>query len=131
MSLFVLFNSLFILHLSLYLLNYQFYFPNTLLFSTVFPLLNGPLIYFYFKITAIDYKLKWIDAVHLVPAFALLIYLSPFYALSSIEKFVILFNEFYLHANQINCAQVEHFSLFDCHYCKLALEKVLVVAPII
>jgi AraC-like DNA-binding protein len=59
----------------------------------VFPLLNGPLIYFYFKITAIDYKLKWIDAVHLVPAFALLIYLSPFYALSSIEKFVILFDQ--------------------------------------
>lgn len=93
MSLFVLFNSLFILHLSLYLLNCQFYFPNTLLFSTVFPLLNGPLIYFYFKITAIDYKLKWMDAAHLVPAFALLIYLSPFYALSSIEKFVILFDQ--------------------------------------
>ena len=93
MSLFVLFNSLFILHLSLYLLNCQFYFPNTLLFSTVFPLLNGPLIYFYFKITAIDYKLMWIDAAHLVPAVALLIYLIPFYALSSTEKFVILFDQ--------------------------------------
>ncbi len=102
MSLFVLFNSLFILHLSLYLLNCQYYFPNTLLFSTVFPLLNGPLIYFYFKITAIDYKLKWIDAAHLIPAVALLIYISPFYALSSIEKFVILFDQEDILLNEAN-----------------------------
>ena len=102
MSLFVLFNSFFILHLSLYLLNCQYYFPNTLLFSTVFPLLNGPLIYFYFKITAIDYKLKWIDAAHLIPAVALLIYISPFYALSSIEKFVILFDQEDILLNEAN-----------------------------
>jgi len=93
MSMFVLLNSLFILHLSLYLLNCQYYFPNTLLFSTVFTLLYGPLIYFYFKITAINYKLKWTDALHLIPAIALLVYISPFYTLSSIEKFVILFDQ--------------------------------------
>jgi len=93
MSMFVLLNSLFILHLSLYLINCQYYFPNTLLFSTVFTLLYGPLIYFYFKITAIDYKLKWKDALHLIPAIVLLIYISPFYALSSIEKFIILFDQ--------------------------------------
>lgn len=93
MSLFVLFNSLFMLHLSLYLINCQYYFPNTLLFSTVFTLLYGPLIYFYFKITAINYKLKWMDVLHLIPALALLTYISPFYMLSSIEKFVILFDQ--------------------------------------
>jgi AraC-like DNA-binding protein len=93
MSLFVLLNALFILHLSLYLINSQYYFPNTLLFSTVFTFLYGPLIYFYFKITAINYKLKWTDTLHLIPALVLLIYISPFYALSSIEKFVILFDQ--------------------------------------
>lgn len=93
MSLFVLLNALFILHLSLYLINSQYYFPNTLLFSTVFTFLYGPLIYFYFKITAINYKLKWTDALHVIPALVLFIYISPFYALSSIEKFVILFDQ--------------------------------------
>jgi len=93
MSLFILLNALFILHLSLYLINCQYYFPNTLLFSTVFTFLYGPLIYFYFKITAIDYKLNWTDALHLIPAIGLLVYISPFYMLSSIEKFVILFDQ--------------------------------------
>jgi AraC-like DNA-binding protein len=101
-SLFILLNSLFILHLSLYLINCQYYFPNTLLFSTVFPLLYGPLIYFYFKITAIDYKLKWFDALHLIPAFGLFIYISPFYALSSLEKFIILFDQEDILINEAN-----------------------------
>ena len=102
MSLFILLNSLFILHLSLYLINCQYYFPNTLLFSTVFPLLYGPLIYFYFKITAINYSLKWVDALHLIPAIGLLVYISPFYVLSSIEKFVILFNQEDILINEAN-----------------------------
>lgn len=102
MSIFILLNALFILHLSLYLINCQYYFPNTLLFSTVFPLLYGPLIYFYFKITSIDYKLKWLDALHLIPAVCLFIYISPFYALSSIEKFIILFNQEDILTNEAN-----------------------------
>jgi len=102
MSMFVLLNSLFILHLSLYLINCQYYFPNTLLFSTVFTLLYGPLIYFYFKITAVNYKLKWVDALHLIPAVSLLIYISPFYALSSIDKFIILFNQEDILTNEAN-----------------------------
>jgi AraC-like DNA-binding protein len=102
MSLFVLLNSLFILHLSLYLINCQYYFPNTLLFSTVFPLLYGPLIYFYFKITAINYSLKWTDVLHLIPVIGLLVYISPFYVLSSIEKFVILFDQEDILTNEAN-----------------------------
>jgi len=102
MSLFILLNSLFILHLSLYLINCQYYFPNTLLFSTVFPLVYGPLIYFYFKITAIDYNIKWIDALHLIPAIGLLIYISPFYALSSLDKFIILFDQEDILINEAN-----------------------------
>jgi AraC-like DNA-binding protein len=102
MSLFVLLNSLFILHLSLYLINCQYYFPNTLLFSTVFPLLYGPLIYFYFKITAINYSLKWTDVLHLIPVIGLLVYIRPFYVLSSIEKFVILFDQEDILTNEAN-----------------------------
>jgi AraC-like DNA-binding protein len=101
-SLFVLLNSLFIMHLSLYLINCQYYFPNTLLFSTVFPLLYGPLIYFYFKITVINYKLQWLDTLHLIPAVGLLIYISPFYALSRIEKFIILFDQKDILTNEAN-----------------------------
>jgi AraC-like DNA-binding protein len=92
-SLFVLLHSLFIIHLSLYLINYHYYFPHALLMSTVFTLCYGPLIYFYFKITATDYKLKVLNLVHLIPAILLLIYIFPFYTLSAKEKFIILFNQ--------------------------------------
>lgn len=93
MSLFVLFNSIFIIHLSLYLINYHYYFPHTLLMSTAFTLFYGPLIYFYFKITVTDYKLKWINSLHLLPALILLGFIFPFYTLSTKEKFVILFDQ--------------------------------------
>ena len=92
-SLFVLLHSLFILHLSLYLINYQYYFPNTLLMSTSFALLYGPLIYLYFKMTALGYKLKWKDTLHFVPALVLLVYLIPLYSLSADKKFAILFEQ--------------------------------------
>lgn len=93
MSLFVLFHSLFIIHLSLYLINCQYYFPHTLLFSTAFTLFYGPLIFFYFKITVTDYKLKWSDSLHVIPGIVLLAYIVPFYLLSAKEKFIILFDQ--------------------------------------
>ena len=93
MSLFVLLHSLFIIHLSLYVINCQYYFPHTLLMSTVFVLLYGPLIYFYFKKTDKNYKLKWLDGLHFLPAVILFIYILPFYRLSAREKFNILFNQ--------------------------------------
>lgn len=93
MSVFVLLHSLFILHLSLYLINCHYYFPHTLLMSTAFTLLYGPLIYFYFKMTDVDYKLKWADGLHFLPALILLIYIFPFYGLSAREKFIILFDQ--------------------------------------
>lgn len=93
MSLFVLLHSLFIIHLSLYLINYHYYFPHTLLMSTAFTLFYGPLIYFYFKISVTDYKLKWISSLHFMPALILLGFIYPFYTLSSKDKFVILFDQ--------------------------------------
>lgn len=101
-SLFVLLHSFFILHLSLYLINCHYYFPNTLLFSTVFTLLYGPLIFFYFKMIVTDYKLKWMDLLHLIPALVLLVYIMPFYGLSSQEKFVILFDQSDILLSQAN-----------------------------
>ena len=93
MSIFVLLHSLFIIHLSLYLINYHYYFPHTLLMSTAFTLFYGPLIYFYFKITVTDYKLKLINFLHAVPGLILLGFIFPFYRLSAQEKFVILFDQ--------------------------------------
>ena len=114
-SLFVLLHSLFILHLSLYLINYQYYFPSSLLMSTSFALLYGPLIYLYFKMTALDYKLKWKDGLHFVPALALLIYLAPLYGLSPDEKFAVLFEQqdiLVLEAQFIIAAQVISLILY-------------------
>ena len=92
-SLFVLFHSLFILHLSLYRINYQFHLPHTLFASTTFSFLYGPLLYFFFKRSISNYKFKWYDALHLIPSVALLIYIFPFYTMSRIEKFNVLFNQ--------------------------------------
>lgn len=93
MSLFMVFHSLFIIHLSIYLINCQYFFPNTLLASTTFTLLYGPLIFLYFKTIISDYKLQWKDILHLIPTIGLLIYILPFYVLSSDEKFNIMFNQ--------------------------------------
>lgn len=92
-SAFVLLHSLFIIHLSLYLINCQYYFPNSLLYSTAFTLLYGPLIYFYFRVSSTDLKLKLRDGLHLIPALALLIYLVPIYLKTTQEKFIILFDQ--------------------------------------
>ncbi len=92
-SVFVLLHSLFIIHLSLYLTNCHYYFPHTLLMSTAFVLFYGPLIYFYFKITATNYRLKLLDSLHLIPGIVLLLIISPFYRLGTREKFVILFDQ--------------------------------------
>lgn len=92
-SLFVLFHSIFILHLNLHIINYQYYLPHSLFVSTVVTLLYGPLLYFYFKRIIHKYTFRWKDALHLIPSVILLIYLSPYYTMSSIEKFNVLFDQ--------------------------------------
>lgn len=92
-SLFVLFHSLFILHLCIYVVNVQYYLPQTLFISTTFSFLYGPLLYFYFKRIIGNYKFKLIDILHLVPSALLLLYILPFYGLSSLEKFNVMFNQ--------------------------------------
>lgn len=105
-SVFVLLHSLFILHLSLYLINCHYYFPNTLLYSTVFTLLYGPLIYFYFKASATGTNLKWFDILHLLPAVILLIYIAPIYVKSAQEKFIILFDREDILLSQANVIMI-------------------------
>ena len=91
-SLFVLFNSLFILHLSLYVINCQYFLPQALLMTTTFSFLYGPLLYYYFKRVNYNYKFRLVDALHLIPSLVLLIAIFPYYLLSSLDKFNILFD---------------------------------------
>ena len=92
-SLFILFHSLFILHLSLYVLNYQYHLPHSLFISTTFSFLYGPLLYFYFRRITFNYTFKWTDFVHLIPSIVLLIYIMPYYLMSSNEKFNVIFDK--------------------------------------
>lgn len=92
-SLFVLFHSVFILHLNLHIINYQYYLPHSLFISTVVSFLYGPLLYFYFKRVMHNYTFGWKDLLHFVPSIVLLIYILPYFTMSSIEKFNILFDQ--------------------------------------
>jgi len=92
-SLFVLFHSVFILHTALYVMRLQYYLPHTLFVSTTFSFLYGPLLYFYFKRTIYNYKFKWLDLLHFLPSTVLLIYIFPYYLMSRLEKFNVVFNQ--------------------------------------
>lgn len=92
-SLFVLFHSVFMLHLTLYVINIQYYFPHTLFVSTTFSFLYGPLLYFYCKRIIYNYKFKLVDALHLLPSIVLFIYIVPYYLMSRLEKFNVVFDQ--------------------------------------
>jgi len=70
--------------------------------STAFVLFYGPLIYFYFKITANNYKLRIVDCLHLIPGMVLLGYILPFYSLNTERKFLVLFDEEDILHNEAN-----------------------------
>lgn len=92
-SLFVLFHSVFMLHLVLYVFNIQYYLPHSLLVSTTFSFLYGPLLFFYCKRIIYNYKFKLIDAIHFLPSIILMIYIFPFYLMSRLEKFNEIFDQ--------------------------------------
>lgn len=92
-GLFILFHSLFILHLSMYVMNYQYHLPHTLFASTTFSFLYGPLLYFYFRRITDNYKMKWRDALHLIPSVVLLFYILPYYNMTGLEKFNVMFGQ--------------------------------------
>ena len=91
-SFFLLFLSLYIIHSCLSLSKYDFNIPHSLFFSKPIFFLCIPLIYFYFRRVAEEYKFKKTDIFHIVPFLLVLIYFIPMYSLSSEEKLHILFN---------------------------------------
>lgn len=92
-GLFILFHSLFLLHFILYVINVEYQLPHSLYISTTFSFLYGPLLYFYFKRIIFDYKFRWIDSAHLIPSIFLFLYILPYYQLSGLEKFQIMFGQ--------------------------------------
>lgn len=87
---FVLINSLFIFHIFLFVTNLKFRAPHTLYMSAVSIYLYGPLIYFYFKRVALNYKFRKIDLLHLVPTVLIILVFIPIFMLSGQEKLNIL-----------------------------------------
>ena len=85
-SSFIFIHSFFILHICINITNYQYYFPHTYLMSTVFSLLYGPLLYFYFKRITQKYIFQKRDLLHLIPTVLFVIYILPTYSLSSESK---------------------------------------------
>ncbi len=98
-SAFIFMHSLFVIHLCLRITNYKYYFPNTLLATTSFSFLYGPLLYFYFKRITRNYVLKLKDGLHLLPLAGYLVYAFPLYTLTRSEKLELLLNEqkLYVH----------------------------------
>ena len=92
-GLFILFHSMFILHLSLYVINAQYHLPHSLFVSTTFSFLYGPLLYFYFRRITHSYKMKWRDLLHVIPSVVLLFYILPYYNMTGLEKFNVIFGK--------------------------------------
>jgi AraC-like DNA-binding protein len=89
-STFVLINSLFIFHIFLHSTNLKFRAPHTLYMSAISIYLYGPLIYFYFKRVALNYKFKKWDLLHLLPTVLIIIVFIPVFLMTGQEKINIL-----------------------------------------
>jgi AraC-like DNA-binding protein len=89
-SSFIFIHSFFILHIFVNLTNNHYRYPHTYSMSTCFSFLYGPLLYFYFKRIAQEYKFKLRDLLHLVPTLLFLIYIFPIYIMSGEEKLKML-----------------------------------------
>ncbi|WP_299531445.1 AraC family transcriptional regulator [Ulvibacterium sp.] len=89
-SSFIFIHSFFILHIFVNLTNNHYKYPHTYAMSTCFSFLYGPLLYFYFKRIAQEYKFKVRDLLHLTPTLLFLVYVLPIYVLSGEEKLGLL-----------------------------------------
>ena len=85
-SSFILINALFIFQIFLFLTNLKYRTPHILYLSAVTIYLYGPLIYFYFKRIALNYKFKKLDLLHLLPTALILIVFIPVFMLSAEAK---------------------------------------------
>ncbi|WP_422081287.1 helix-turn-helix domain-containing protein [Ulvibacterium sp.] len=89
-SSFIFIHSFFILHIFVNLTNNHYKYPHTYATSTCFSFLYGPLLYFYFKRIAQEYKFKSRDLLHLAPTLLFLVYVFPIYIMSGEEKLKLL-----------------------------------------
>ncbi len=89
-SSFIFIHSFFILHIFVNLTNNHYQYPHTYAMSTGFSFLYGPLLYFYFKRIAQEYRFKLRDLLHLLPTLLFLIYVFPIYMMSAEEKLGLL-----------------------------------------
>lgn len=85
-SAFVVIHSLFIFHIFLYNTKLHFRVPHVLYMSAISAYLYGPLIYLYFKRITINYKLRKIDLLHLLPTLLIVLALLPVLVLPGTEK---------------------------------------------
>ncbi len=90
---FVLIHSVFILNIYLSFTNYSFLYPHSLLMSTGFSFLYGPLLYFYFKRVTKGYEFRPRDVIHLVPTLLIILYLIPIYAMPAASKLELMLAE--------------------------------------
>lgn len=89
-SLIVLMHSIFILDLFFFLSNLRYSYPHTYLLSITFSLLYGPLIYFYYKKIALNYKFRKIDLLHIIPTLVIIVNVFSYYFISGEEKLKIM-----------------------------------------
>ncbi len=90
-SLYVFIHSVFIIHNCIEVTNYNYDIPDSLLMSTSFSFLYGPLLYFYFRRVSEEYQFKLKDSLHLLPSIGITILLIPVYSLPYLEKLKIMF----------------------------------------
>ena len=90
MGAFIFINALFIFQIFLFLSNLKFRTPHILYLSSVTIYLYGPLIYFYFKRSILNYKFKKLDLLHLAPTILILIVFIPVFLLPANEKLNIM-----------------------------------------
>jgi AraC-like DNA-binding protein len=83
---FVFINAVFIFQIFLFLTNLKYRTPHVLYLSSITIYLYGPLIYFYFKRTILNYKFRRRDLIHLLPTAIIMIVFLPVFLLPAQEK---------------------------------------------
>ncbi len=105
-SLFVLMHSIFILDLFFFLTNLRYSYPHIYLLSITFSFLYGPLIYFYYKKIALNYRFRKIDLLHLIPTVIIVFNVLPYYFISGEEKLKIM-----LDVSSLSLKKIHDFTI--------------------
>ncbi|MCF7559186.1 helix-turn-helix domain-containing protein [Sabulilitoribacter multivorans] len=123
---FVFAHSLFILEFVLYISNYRLRLPHTYLMSSIFALLYGPLLYFYFKSVIKSHQFRKIDLLHFLPTLGLILFLYPIYSLPYSDKTEIILKintEFINHVRMIFIAKIISLIVYASLIGKMLLNQ--------